>query len=249
MDGVLKTAEADRLVLVDLDHDLARRSAHCSEVGGLRTEVKVAVLVHGSHLQEGDRRLLDIVLAVEARELRIAHGVKEAEALGDRLSLPTAEMPGVPAEVLGRVFNLKDGGLPHQDAAANLDVAKLRHAERQCLVDGDRRADTPAVVNPVAGPNECGGLFRAHKFLFVCFVNVHFDLRGFFKQRSFSSMNKIFKPSVTFRSALFNAEAFTARKSNKSDKLGKIAQKISATSERKNARIAGNPKTATNSYL
>ena len=249
MDGVFKAAEADRLVLVDLDHDLARRSAHRSEVGGLRTEVEVAVLIHGRHLQEGNRRLLDIVLAVEARELRIAHRVKEAEALGDRLSLPAAEVPGVPAEVLGRVLNLKDGGLPHQDTAANLDVGKLRHAARQRLVNRDRRADTPAVVNPVAGPNECCGLFRAHQFLFVCFVNVHFDLRGFFKQHSFSSMNKIFSSSVTFRSALFNAEARIGEKSNKRDKLGKITQKTSATSERKIARIDRNGKTVTNSYL
>ena len=198
MDGVFKTAEAHRLVLVDLDHDLTRGSAHRSEVGGLWAEVKVAVLVHGCHLQEGDCRLIDIVLAVEAREFRIAHRVKEAEALGDRLSLPAAEMPGVPAKVLGRVLNLKDSGPAHQHAAANFDVGKLRHAACQRLVDGDRRADTPAVVNPVAGLDELGSALRAHQFLFVRFVNVHFDLRGFFKQRSFSSMNKIFTSSVTF---------------------------------------------------
>jgi hypothetical protein len=87
--------------------------------------------------------------------------------------------------VLGRVLNLKDGGLPHQDTAANLDVGKLRHAARQRLVNRDRCADTPAVVNPVAGLNKCRGLLRAHQFLFVCFVNVHFDLRGFFQTAQF----------------------------------------------------------------
>ena len=62
-------------------------------------------------------------------------------------------------------------------------------------------------------------------------------------------MNKIFSSSVTFRSALFNAEARIGEKSNKRDKLGKITQKTSATSERKIARIDRNGKMATNSYL
>ena len=78
--------------------------------------------------------------------------------------------------MLGRVLNLKDGGLPHQDTAANLDVGKLRHAACQRLVNRDRRADTPAVVNPVTGPDKSGGLLRAHQFLLVFFVHVHFDL-------------------------------------------------------------------------
>ena len=176
MNRVLVAAETHGLIFVDLDHDLSGGSAHCREVGGLRAEVKVAVFVHRGDLQKGDRRLLDVVLAVKAREFRIAHRVKEAKAFRDRLSLPAAEVPGVPAEVLGRVLNLKDSGLPDQDAAADLDIAKFRHAFCQRLINGDRRADTPAVVNPVTGSDKSGGLLRAHQFLLVFFVHVHFDL-------------------------------------------------------------------------
>ena len=176
MNRVLVAAETHGLIFVDLDHDLSGGSAHCREVGSLRAEVKVAVLVHRGDLQKGDRRLFDVVLAVKAREFRIAHRVKEAKALRDCLSLPAAEVPGVPAEVLGRVLNLKDRGLPDQDAAADLDIAEFWHAFCQRLVNGDRRADAPAVVNPVTGPNEGGSLFGAHQFLLVFFVHVHFDL-------------------------------------------------------------------------
>ena len=47
-------------------------------------------------------------------------------ALGNGFSLDAAHMPGVPGEVVSRVFDLEDLGDPHEDAAAEVDVIKLR---------------------------------------------------------------------------------------------------------------------------
>ena len=121
------------------------------------------------HRRDLDHRNINcgVAVAVEARQLAVAHGDEIAHALGDNLAVDAAAMPGVPGEVLTGVLGLADLGHPHRHAAADLDVLHFTLARGEGLVQKLGEARAEAVVHPVAGPHSLDGLLRRDKFSLI----------------------------------------------------------------------------------
>ena len=174
MNAVLKSAQADRHVFIYLYDDCVSLLAHSRHVGGVRSEIEEAVLVHGSCLEHSYvERSLGV--AVVSWKLRVADRSVEGEALGDGLSLNAAHMPGVPCQMLRRILNFENLRNPHEDAAAEIHIVELRHSLCKSRVKSNGRARAPAVVNPVAGLYHSGSLIGRHKFCFIHFSVIHFN--------------------------------------------------------------------------
>ena len=124
MYALAKAAQAAGHVLVDLDDQDLRRVADGLHVGGGDAEVEVAVLVHGTHLNHGHIRRIDMIIVVTG-QLGIAHGLIETGPGVDMLTLEATGVVGVIDDMLGRLLNIEDGGLPQGDAAADLHVLQL----------------------------------------------------------------------------------------------------------------------------
>ena len=133
---------------------------------------EVAVLVHRRDL---DHRNIDcgVAVAVEARQLAVAHGNEIAHALGDNLAVDAAAMPGVPGEVLTGVLGLADLGHPHRHAAADLDVLELILACGQSLVECVGMVGAPAVVDPVAALDDLDGFRGRGQLLLIKRCVIH----------------------------------------------------------------------------
>ena len=146
---VLKAAETARHILVDLNDDVLAGLADRLEVGCVRTEAEIAVLVHRCNLNQ---RVLvrDDVFTVVARQLGIADRCIICHSLCDHFALNAAHVPGVPGEMLRCVVYFCDFRNPHQDAAADFDVGQLVCACSERFIQCDRRTGAPAVVDPVA---------------------------------------------------------------------------------------------------
>ena len=149
MDAVLEAAQTAGHVLVHLDDDFLSLLTDGGQMAGRRTKVEISVFVHRGHLEDGD---IDGVLAlpVIAGQLGITDGSVEGEALGHSLPLDAAHVPAVPGHVSGGVLNLEDGGGPHQDAAAEIDILQFGQAFGKGGVHGHRGIHGPAVIHPVA---------------------------------------------------------------------------------------------------
>ena len=143
-------------------------------MGCVGAEVKEAVLVHGGCLEDGHIRTVFFGhIPVEAGQLRIAHGAVEGKALGNGFSLDAAHMPGVPGEVVSRVFDLEDLGDPHEDAAAEVDVIKLRKPFGDLRIHSHRSAGSPGVIDPVAGFYGFCRFAGGHKLVLIHFSDIH----------------------------------------------------------------------------
>ena len=172
MDTVVKTAQADGDIFVDLHDDLLGHLAHSLQVRAAGAEVKPAVLVHGGHLEHGHIHGLDAV-AVVAGQLGIPQGDVIRESLLDGLALHAAHMPGIPGKVLSCVGNIKNGGTVGQNAAADIDVLQALHPLGQRLVQRHRGADAPTVVQPHAGVHTFDGLLCRGQLLLVFLLIAH----------------------------------------------------------------------------
>ena len=172
VDALFLAAQAARHVFVDLYDDGLGLFAHGHHMAGCRAEVKVAVAVHRRHLEDGYVRLR-LRLPVISGKLRIADRRVKTEALGDGLALDAAHMPGIPGHMLRRVLDLKNFRNPHQNAAAEVDVRKLRQPLCQGVIHRHRRSGRPAVIDPVAGFYDGRGLFRCHQLFFVHLFKFH----------------------------------------------------------------------------
>ena len=172
VDAVVKAAQANGHVLVDLHDDGLGALAHRLQMGAAGAEVEPAVLIHGSYLEHGHIQRLDAV-AVISRQLGIPQGDVIGEALADGLALDAAHVPGVPGEMVRRVRHIENGGPVGQDAAPDLHVCQLVHPAGQRLVQRIRGTDAPAVVHPVAGLDGLDRLVRRRQLLFVHFLVAH----------------------------------------------------------------------------
>ena len=174
MYALTEAAQAAGHVLVDLHDDDLRRVADGLHVGRGNAEVEVAVLIHGAHLDQGHIRRIDVIIVV-AGQLGIAHGLIEAGAGVDMLALKAAGVVGVIDNMLGRLLDIEDGGLPQGDAAADLHILQLRGAACQRLIQNVGMGVAEAIVYPVAGLDHFNGfvcrgqlgLIHTQKF-FVC---------------------------------------------------------------------------------
>ena len=172
MDAVLKAAQADGHVLVDLHNDGLGAVADGLQVGAAGAEVEVTVFVHGSHLEHGHIQGLDAV-AVIAGQLGIAQGDIIGEALLDGFPLNAGHMPGVPDKVVSGVGHIKNSGTACQNTAADLDVGQVSHPLGQGLVQRVGGADAPAVIQPVAGLDHLYGPIGGFQFLLIFFLIAH----------------------------------------------------------------------------
>ena len=132
-------------------------------MGSAGAEVEVAVLVHRSHLEDGDVQRVG-TLAVVAGQLRIADGGVEREALCDGFALDAAHVPAVPGHVGSGVVDLEDLRHPHQDAAAEIDVLQFGQALGKGGVHGHGGVDAPTVIHPVAALDQRSSLFGSRFF-------------------------------------------------------------------------------------
>ena len=133
---------------------------------------EVAVLIHRRDL---DHRNINrgVAVAVEARQLAVAHGREIAHTLGDDLAVDAAAMPGMPCKVLAGVLRLADLWHPHRHAAADLDVAQLALTGGKRLVERVGMVRAPAVIDPVAALDGLDRLGSGGQLLLIEFLNVH----------------------------------------------------------------------------
>ena len=172
VDAVVKAAQTAGHILVDLHDDHLGHLAYRLHMGGRQAEVEVAVFVHGRHLEHGNVRRGDMVVVVPG-QLRIAHGLVEARAAGDVVPLHAAHVVGVEDDVVHRILDVEDGGLPQADAAAHLHVLQLRCPARQRLVQHAGMDGAKAVIHPVTGLDDlhrlvCGGELLLVQRLKIC---------------------------------------------------------------------------------
>ena len=173
MDTVFHTTEAAGHIGVDLHDDLPGLLTDGTQMGSAGAEVEVAVLVHRSHLEDGDVQRVG-TLAVVAGQLRIADGGVEREALCDGFALNAAHVPAVPGHVGSGVVDLEDLRHPHQDAAAEIDVFQFGQALGKGGVHGHGGVDAPAVIHPVAALDQRSSLLGSHLFLGIHFHEIHY---------------------------------------------------------------------------
>ena len=174
MYALAKAAQTAGHVLVDLhDQDLGR-VADGLHVGSGNAEVEVAVLIHGADLDQGNIRRIDMVIIVTG-QLGIAHGLIEAGPGIDVLTLKATGVVGIVDDMLSRLLDIEDRGLPQGDTATNLHVLQLGSAASQRFVQNMGMGVAEAIVHPVAGFDHfygflCRGqlgLIHTQKF-FVC---------------------------------------------------------------------------------
>ena len=173
MDTVFHTTEAAGHIGVDFDDDLLGLLADSAQMRSAGAEVEVAVLVHRSHLEDGDVQRVG-TLAVVAGQLRIADGGVEREALCDGFALNAAHVPAVPGHVGSGVVDLEDRGHPHQDAAAEVDTFQLRQTLCDLGIHRHRGVHSPAVIHPVAALDQRSSLLGSHLFLGIHFHEIHY---------------------------------------------------------------------------
>ena len=130
-------------------------------MGGGEAEVEVAVLIHGRHLEHGHIRGGNVVGIVPG-QLGIAHGLVEARAAGNVVTLHRAHVVGIENNVVNGVLNVKNGRLPQADAASDLHI--LQHPGME---------GAEAVVHPVTGLDDLHRLVRRNKFLPVYLFVIH----------------------------------------------------------------------------
>ena len=168
----LAAAKAHGHILVHFHDHLFAALAHSGHVAGVGAKVKVAVVVHGGNLEHGNIHILGHI-AVVAGQLGIADGAVEAEALCHSLTLNAAHVPAVPAEMLGRVFDLEDLGNPHQNAAAELNILQFGQALCNGCIHSHGGAGGPAIVHPVTAFYQSGSLFGSGQFLLIACFEIH----------------------------------------------------------------------------
>ena len=145
-------------------------------MGGAGAEVEVAVLIHGSYLENGHVDV-DGVLAVETGQLGITQGAVVGKALFDSFTLDTGHMPGIPDEMILGVLDLEDLRLHDQDAAVDDQIVQIGHTLGQDSVHVAAGSGGPAVIDGVAGFDQGGGVFRRDQLAFVLFaVSAHLVL-------------------------------------------------------------------------
>ena len=173
MHAVLHAAQAAGHVLIDLHDDLFGLFAHGTQMGSAGAEVEVTVLIHGGHLEHGH---IDGVraLTVVAGQLGITDGGVEGEALGNGLALNAAHVPAVPGHVGSGILDLEDGGHPHQDAAAEVDILQLGQTLCNGSVHCNGGVHSPAVIHPVAAFDQRGSLVSCHFLLRIQFRKIHY---------------------------------------------------------------------------
>ena len=161
-----------RQILVDLDDDRLGVIEHIRQMRAGQRIAEVAVLVHRRDLDHRHVHL-GVAVAIEARQLAVAHGREIAHSLGDDLAVDAAAMPGMPGEVLAGVLRLADLGHPHRHAAADLDVAQLALTGGKRLVERVGMVRAPAVIDPVAALDGLDRLGGGGQLLLIEFLNVH----------------------------------------------------------------------------
>ena len=167
--GVI-AAQAAGHVGVDFYDDLFGAVGDLHQVGGVGAEVEVAVLIHGSALHKEDALGVFGFPAVLGH-FGVADGSIEAEAAVDHLALDTAHMPAVPGEVILGIGNIKHLGLPHQDAAAELNVMQFLQTLGHSVIAGLGGVGDPAPCDPVAVLNTFDSFFRCGQLALIqCFV-------------------------------------------------------------------------------
>ena len=172
MNAVLKSAEADRHIFIDLyDDNLGSLAAGC-HMGSIWSEVEITVLVHRSDLEYSYIRF-GCGLTIVSRKLGITDRSIEAESLCDCLSLDTAHVPGVPGHMSCRVFDLEDLRYPHQDTAAEVYILQFRKTFCDSSIDCYRSASGPAIVNPVARFNDGSSFFSGNQLFCIQFLVIH----------------------------------------------------------------------------
>ena len=173
MDTVFHTTEAAGHIGVDLHDDLLCLLTDGTQMGSAGAEVEVAVLVHRSHLEDGDVQRVGTLAVVAGHFATDAHGLAEFD-LRNGLALNAAHMPAVPGHVGSGVVNLEDLRHPHQDAAAEIDVFQFGQALGKGGVHGHRGVDAPAVIHPVAAFDQRSSLLGSHLFLGIHFHEIHY---------------------------------------------------------------------------
>ena len=171
-----EAAQAAGHVFVDFNDDLLGPLAHGGHMGGAGAEVEVAVLIHGSYLENGHVQV-DGVFAVETGQLGITQGAIESKALFDSLTLDAGHVPGIPDEMVLGVLDFEDLRFHDQDAAVDDQIVQVGHALGQDFVHGPAGGGGPAVIDGVAGFDQGGGVFRRDQLAFVLFaVSAHLVL-------------------------------------------------------------------------
>ena len=170
---VLGAAQAFGHVPIDLNDDLFGLIADGTQVGSTGAKVKIAVLVHGGHLEH--RHIHGVrAVAIVAGQFRVADGGVEGEALGNGLALNAAHVPAVPGHVGSGILDLEDGGHPHQDAAAEVDILQLGQTLCNGSVHCNGGVHSPAVIHPVAAFDQRGSLVSCHFLLRIQFRKIHY---------------------------------------------------------------------------
>ena len=161
-----------RQILVDLDDDRLGVIEHIRQMRAGQRIAEVAVLIQRRDLDHRHIHL-GVAVAIEARQLAVAHGREIAHSLGDDLAVDAAAMPGMPCKVLAGVLRLADLGHPHRHAAADLDIAQLALTGGKRLVKRVGMVRAPAVIDPVAALDGLDRLGGGGQLLLIEFLNVH----------------------------------------------------------------------------
>ena len=172
MDAVVKAAQTPGHILVDLHDDHLGLFNNSPQMGGREAEVEVAVLIHGRHLEHGHIRGGNVVGIVPG-QLGITHGLVEARAAGNVVTLHRTHVVGIENNVVNRVRNVKNGRFPQADAASDLHILQLRGPPGQGLVQHPGMDGAEAVVHPVAGLDDLHRLVRRSQFLPVYLFVIH----------------------------------------------------------------------------
>ncbi len=172
MDAVIVAAQAYGHIFIDLYNNGLSALAYGFQVVTGRAEIKPSLLIHRRYLEHRHiQRFNDV--GVKAGQLGIAHGNIIGKSLIHSLALNTAHVPGVPCKVARRFRHIKNRGPVGQDPAPDLHIRQLIRPLRQRLVQRNGRADTPAIIQPVAGFDHLHRIGGGGQFLFVCVLIAH----------------------------------------------------------------------------
>ena len=149
MNGAGVPAPAVGHLFVDFHDDGFRPFAYRLQMGCVGAETEVSAGIHGSHLNHHDIGRT-VQIHIVAGQLRITDRAIVGDALGNGLSLNTAHMPRIPAEMLRRVFHFKNFRHFQQNTAADFNIMQFGHTRSQRFVQSVRRAGTPSPVQPVS---------------------------------------------------------------------------------------------------
>ena len=145
-----------------------------------RTEIEIAACIHGTDFKNRHIRLCLTAVVIAG-----AFGVTEARIIDETcfgiFAFQSAEMPAVPREMLGRVFDFENLRLMHQNTAAEFDVRKSGQSLCKGCVNDSGHRGRPTEINPISAVHKLCRFFRTREFLFVFFLIAHGFLLILFK--------------------------------------------------------------------